>query len=60
MLTLSALWVAWRHQYSAGGLALALAVRRTGVFQFRQCQWLGDADSQPRTHWHWQAQALTR
>jgi hypothetical protein len=23
MLTLSALWVAWRHQYSAGGLALA-------------------------------------
>ena len=23
MLTLSATWVAWRHQYSAGGLALA-------------------------------------
>ncbi len=24
MLTLSALWVAWRHRFSAGGLALAL------------------------------------
>ena len=24
MLALSAIWVAWRHQYSAGGLALAV------------------------------------
>jgi len=24
LLTLSALWVAWRHQFSSGGLALAL------------------------------------
>lgn len=24
MLTLSALWVAWRHQFSGGGLALAV------------------------------------
>jgi len=24
MLTLSALWVSWRHQFSAGGLALGL------------------------------------
>ena len=31
MLTLSALWVAWRHGFSAGGLALAFLAAMLGV-----------------------------
>jgi hypothetical protein len=32
MLTLSALWVAWRHHFSAAGLALALLALFGGAF----------------------------
>lgn len=31
LLTLSALWVAWRHQFSAGGLALGLVALFAGT-----------------------------
>lgn len=31
LLTLGALWVAWRHQFSAGGLALAVLVPAGGA-----------------------------
>lgn len=33
-LLLSGLWVAWRHHYSSGGIALALAVMVGGMLLF--------------------------